>query len=451
MSQIDHNTILGWNPRDALPSEIRMTNHRKAGRNSVEITSRLGVANHIAVAALIILPSIVWFTGVQTWGVFAVAAACALWMVACLVTRSGTWSVQIDPSVLRLRSKQNVFSAGRTAEIPLNAIEAIHIRREGSSGKASCAVSAGGKNVRIASGYSDATLQWLKNYLVMELAGLTWRPIGSSTLTEKANTLLSPPNPVMIDPQLTSRLIVLYMENAPGRRAALWSALRSGDCVAIRANAHWLKSASASVGAHHLSEIYQLIELTARSGSEPELAMLMKQADRKISGLESWLTDLTVRAASASLAAVKNGTDSAPSPESRPAKWDVRVLVADDSPLSREIARDSLSPLVSQVDFAENGAQAVQAWRHGAYAAIFMDCEMIGMDGFEATKIIRKEELQSNRLRTPIIALTSHILQDYRDRCAASGMDDYVQKPYRKVSLETALAKWLKNEMAGTR
>jgi two-component system sensor histidine kinase/response regulator len=82
------------------------------------------------------------------------------------------------------------------------------------------------------------------------------------------------------------------------------------------------------------------------------------------------------------------------------------------------------------------------------YSLIFMDCHMPEMDGFEATRLIRKRELDSGPAcpwKSPIhiIALTASAMQGDREKCLAVGMDDFVSKPVRLAELQAALERWI--------
>jgi osomolarity two-component system sensor histidine kinase NIK1 len=77
----------------------------------------------------------------------------------------------------------------------------------------------------------------------------------------------------------------------------------------------------------------------------------------------------------------------------------------------------------------------VEAVGRHKYDIIIMDIQMPVMDGFEATRTIRQIEVAESKMRTPIIALTAHAIQGYREECLKNGMDDYLTKPVRKKRL----------------
>ena len=93
------------------------------------------------------------------------------------------------------------------------------------------------------------------------------------------------------------------------------------------------------------------------------------------------------------------------------------------------------------VDLAADGNEAVERFRSSDYDAIFMDCQMPGMDGFEATAAIRS--LEAGSPRTPIIALTANALKGDDERCRAAGMDDYIHKPVSRARLHKVLLRWV--------
>jgi CheY-like chemotaxis protein len=120
------------------------------------------------------------------------------------------------------------------------------------------------------------------------------------------------------------------------------------------------------------------------------------------------------------------------------------VLLVEDNPVNQEVARSMLRLLGVDVDAASDGPQALQALLERRYDAVFMDCMMPGLDGFEVTAAFREAEHRSQTGgRTPIIALTASATTADRTRCLAMGMDDFVTKPFRLADLEAALSRWV--------
>ncbi|MEM1202927.1 MAG: response regulator [Acidobacteriota bacterium] len=117
------------------------------------------------------------------------------------------------------------------------------------------------------------------------------------------------------------------------------------------------------------------------------------------------------------------------------------ILVAEDDAVSRLIAQAQLKAKGYHVDGVADGRAAVQAMEQRAYDLVLMDCQMPELDGYGATREIRRRE-QGNQ-RTPIVAFTANTLPGDREKCLEEGMDDYLAKPYSRDELEAVLARWL--------
>jgi len=120
-----------------------------------------------------------------------------------------------------------------------------------------------------------------------------------------------------------------------------------------------------------------------------------------------------------------------------------RILVAEDNAVNQKVARFLLVKLGYDVDMVANGLEAVEAWKSGLYDAILMDCQMPVLDGYAASREIRRLESASTP-RTPIIALTAHAIKGADLECRAAGMDDYVSKPIDREQLRTSLERVLR-------
>ncbi|HEY6926952.1 MAG TPA: response regulator [Steroidobacteraceae bacterium] len=110
------------------------------------------------------------------------------------------------------------------------------------------------------------------------------------------------------------------------------------------------------------------------------------------------------------------------------------LLVAEDEPVNRKVAIAVLQKLGFNVDAVEDGMQAVEAWSKRKYHLILMDCQMPNLDGFEATKEIRRREASLGR-HIPIVALTANATREAQADCFAAGMDAFITKPFQPDTL----------------
>jgi two-component system sensor histidine kinase/response regulator len=135
-------------------------------------------------------------------------------------------------------------------------------------------------------------------------------------------------------------------------------------------------------------------------------------------------------------------SDSLPSEtSSRPAthqsKRKVRILLAEDNVVDRQVALVNLHRLGYEADIALNGIEVLHALEHRRYDMILMDCQMPDLDGCEVTREIRQRERGGHR--TWIIAMTAHPMIGDRENCLTAGLDDYISKPLRREELRTVL------------
>ncbi|MBF0271883.1 MAG: PAS domain S-box protein [Magnetococcales bacterium] len=129
-----------------------------------------------------------------------------------------------------------------------------------------------------------------------------------------------------------------------------------------------------------------------------------------------------------------------------------RILLVEDNLVNQEVTVATLELFGCQVTIANNGQQAIATVHEAVtpFDLIFMDCEMPILDGFETTRHLRQWEQETDRSRTPIVALTAHVLQESRQQCHEAGMDDYLRKPFSQADLGGILNRWLPQPPAET-
>jgi two-component system, sensor histidine kinase and response regulator len=126
----------------------------------------------------------------------------------------------------------------------------------------------------------------------------------------------------------------------------------------------------------------------------------------------------------------------APPPETRG-----HVLVVEDNTSNQLVAVGILRLLGYRADLASDGREALDALDRARFDAILMDCQMPEMDGFTATREIRRREGPDRQ--TPVIAMTAGASDSDRDQCLSAGMDDFLSKPVKPRDIDAALARWI--------
>ncbi len=122
------------------------------------------------------------------------------------------------------------------------------------------------------------------------------------------------------------------------------------------------------------------------------------------------------------------------------------VLLIEDDAINQQVISEFILRLGARVDIAENGIEGLSSWRTHPhkYALILMDCQMPVMDGYEASILIRKEELLSGvQQPIPIVALTANAMPEDRERCFSVGMNDFISKPIDVAHFNQTLLKWI--------
>ena len=119
-----------------------------------------------------------------------------------------------------------------------------------------------------------------------------------------------------------------------------------------------------------------------------------------------------------------------------------KLLLAEDNPVNQEVAVDMLEQSGFKVDVAKNGEEVLEALGKDRYSLVLMDCEMPVMDGFTATRKLRERENENDFPETPVIALTAHAVAGVREKCIASGMNDFLAKPFSYEEITAKVSQW---------
>jgi CheY-like chemotaxis protein len=116
-----------------------------------------------------------------------------------------------------------------------------------------------------------------------------------------------------------------------------------------------------------------------------------------------------------------------------------QVLLVEDNPINAMVAEAALRHIGMQIHIVDDGKKALEWLAEHRADVILMDCQMPVMDGFEAARRIREQELRLGMMRVPMVALTANVFPAERQRCIQAGMDDYLGKPFNREALHRIL------------
>lgn len=358
-------------------------------------------------------------------------------------TKGGNTTITIVDEQMRFDVPAAKKSSKPTATVvPFNELKNILIASSGLGKRNTLKITFRDSTLEVGSGLPDATLHWLRERLLLERAGLVWKPlhnVGRRTTRKTCN----PDDDVYANwPAGPNRLVSFFMQEAPDKARHLIESIKAQNWPKADQHANWLKAASAAVGASYLSELCQRLEIDIQTGDYSRLDILAPHFTREFNKVIEILGRLTASQPK-DFAAVVVEAPETPDVAVEQMLEGYRILLVEDSRVNQEMARDALEPAGCELAIVTSGQAAIELQGKERFDAILMDCQMPGMNGFEATKEIRAKEVLAMRARTPIIALTANALRDDRDVCIAAGMDDYVSKPYLPHEIIEALLKWL--------
>ncbi len=123
----------------------------------------------------------------------------------------------------------------------------------------------------------------------------------------------------------------------------------------------------------------------------------------------------------------------------------VNALLVEDNPVNQKLATKMLEKINCKIELAVNGQEAVDFLKEKSYDIVFMDCQMPVLDGYKATEVIRKNELNAGKERQIIVAMTANAMAGDKEKCLNSGMDDFISKPIKKDKVNFILDKYIQS------
>ncbi|HXN36625.1 MAG TPA: PAS domain S-box protein [Solirubrobacteraceae bacterium] len=262
-----------------------------------------------------------------------------------------------------------------------------------------------------------------------------------------------------VDDNATNRRLIVQL----GRR---WEMDVTAVSCAREALAH-LREAAARQEPFHCAALdlhmpdtngIQLTQAIYRDDSfpTPALVMLTSTADDRReaheAGIDVYMTKPVRRTrlfnALAEAIGIKTRREQAPAEGNEGAGSSPLILIAEDNEVNQILAIRMLQRRGYRAEAVGNGRQALEALERRRYAAVLMDCQMPEQDGYGATSELRLRQ-QGGR-HTPVIAMTAHALGGDREKCLASGMDDYLAKPLKPEELDRVLRRWAPRTTEGS-
>ena len=329
---------------------------------------------------------------------------------------------------------------------PSSDVKSVEICSKG--GEPALALVHGGKTLVFGTGLGEEPLRWLKDRLMLEIAGLVWKPV-FHVGRRSTRKVSSAEDDVYNQWQGGSnRLIDCFLEEAPAKAAGLEAALGTEKWDDAKKCLHWLKSSCASVGAVQLSDLCQRIEVEVEINDRSRIRVLGASFAMEFNKVIQTLERIRRPADEFNETTANEDPANEETAAEQPLAG-MRILIAEDSKVNQALACDYLEEAGAEVDTASDGREAVDKYLAESIDIILMDCQMPNVDGFEATRMIRQHESRMNRMPIPIIALTAQTLRDDRSNCLNAGMSDHLGKPYTQEEIIEISVKWCPQNAGG--
>ena len=328
---------------------------------------------------------------------------------------------------------------GQKKTIALRNIKSVEIDGSEKRPGSSLTIETSQSTLQMGRGLQIHSLRWLRDRLLLEAAGLVWKPVFHVGKRTTARTV-TPDHDTYADwSSERNSLIDFFVSQAPAQATALISAVESMDSEATKSSTKWLKSSCAVVGAGFLSELCQRIELDVVNQNSDRIAILVQNFETEFNKVLKRLCEISCKRVS-DVGLLKESTSTS---KIEPSPTSAGILLVEDSLVNQEVATSLLSVAGHQITVASNGTEALEFLQKRSFDIILMDCQMPGLDGMETTKRIRKSEFRHGHARTPIVALTANALNGDRMQCINADMDDHLSKPYSPDELLSIVDRWV--------
>ncbi len=126
----------------------------------------------------------------------------------------------------------------------------------------------------------------------------------------------------------------------------------------------------------------------------------------------------------------------------------MKVLIAEDNIINQRIFLAFLRRTSFDIKIANNGLEALEAFKAEKYNCVLMDLHMPFMDGLETSRNIRIYEKENNLIETPILAVTASHPEEDKEKCFQAGMNDFIQKPITEDRLVNAIKNWTEKTLS---